>query len=151
MSKTKNTCFHDDKIDIIVKYSEYDKINYCKECQGIYLKAKNEVLSKSISYFDKKENSEFINPLFLYKKMRSNDKSYSLKYENSYNDYRKDIINFITKLTNKYKVSEESFYLSILFLDFIITQIPNDYKEFDLLAIGSFFLAGMFLSIIIFN
>lgn len=143
MSKAKNTCVHVDKINIKVRNSLYDNINFCKECQGIYIKAKNEALVKTVSYFNERENLEYINPLILYQKMRIDDKNNSLVYENSYNIDRKNIINFITKLTNKYKVSEESYYLSILFLDFIVSQMPQNYSDLDSLAIGTFFLAGM--------
>lgn len=144
MSKPKNTCLHDEIIKIKLKNNQTDKINFCRECQGIYLNAKNEVSTKTISYFNQKENSEFINPIFLYQKIRINDKNFSLKFENSYCSERKNVINFITKLANKYKVSEESFYLSILFLDYIVSETLNKNLQFDLLAIASFFLAGNF-------
>lgn len=147
MSRTTNTCHHVDKINIIVKNCLYDKINFCKDCQGINIQANNEASVRSVSYLNRRENLELINPLILYDKMRRNDKDYSSNYDNCYSDDRKNIINFITKLCNKYKVSEESFYLSILFLDIIISQIPKKYSDLDSLAIGAFFLAGMFFKI----
>jgi len=132
-----------DNLNLIVKNRPYKKKFFCKECQGINIIEKNQVPAKTISYFNKKENSELINPFFLYQKMRSGDKNLSLPNENCYSYERKDIVNFMTKLTNKFKVSQESFYLAILFLDYIIPQIPNNNSELDLLAIGSFFLAGI--------
>jgi len=142
MSKAKTLCSHENKIKIIVKNKDYDKIVFCKECQGIILIGKNKEIARSVTHFTKKENLDFINPIILYEKMRNVDNNSYIYFDNSFKEDRKDIITFITKLVNKYKTSEETFYLSILFLDIIFSKIIKNNAELDLIAIGSFFLAG---------
>ena len=144
MSKSINKCPHGNKMIVIVKNTLYDNIEFCSECNQIYLKNKNEETIKSISFYKEKEKSESINLLLLYQNMREKDCNFMSKYENFNINDRKGMISFITKLVNKYKVSEDSFNLTVLFLDIILSQIPKNYLELDLLAIGSFFLAGNF-------
>lgn len=129
----------------------FKKICFCVKCRGLIIKLKknNNLLTSKKKLFTvanlaSEVIKSYINPIELFFKMQSNDTNKGLIYINNYSKKRKDMISFIAKLRNKYKLSLDSFYLTIALLDHVCAKIVKFSIDIELLTIGCFFLAGKF-------
>jgi hypothetical protein len=135
------------------KNKNYDKtfrkICFCNKCSGLIVKmnkkipnTKNKLLT--VACLPSETMKSYLNPIELFFNMRRTDANISLIFINNYSKKRKDMISFIAKLRNKYKLSLDSFYLAIALLDNVCAKMVKFNVDIELLTIGCFFLAGIF-------
>ena len=150
MSNCKNTCKHH-KLDIFDNKNSNDRVSYCINCQCLIVQYTNEIYLKSCSNLSKKHNLDFMSPLILYKQMKKSEKKNILNFNNTYNEDRKDLLVFVSKLVTKNNLSEETFHLTVLLLDILASKFKKTDFDLDLISIGCFYLAGKLTYFLILN
>jgi len=127
----------------------FRKICFCNQCSGLIIKMNKNIPNTkkkllTVACLPSETMKSYLNPIELFFKMRSTDANIGLIFINNYSKKRKDMISFIAKLRNKYKLSLDSFYLAIALLDNICAKTVKFNVDIELLTIGCFFLAGIF-------
>ena len=141
MSSSLATCLHLN----IIKTNKI--VSFCLEC-GVIIITEGTTNSFGIkpTILDIKIE---IDPLLHYKSMKNGIKTQNLfssyskgVHINEY--YRKHLIELIQIITNSNKASNETMYLSILYMDVIFKSINKELKEvyMELIAVGCFLLAS---------
>ncbi len=122
------------------------KICYCEKCKGLIIKLKDKRKILTVSKMISNKMNGYINPMKIYFEKRKNDQktNQNLTYNDNYPKRRKDMINFIAKLKNKYKLTLDSYFLTISLLDNVCSKIVKFDFDLELLTIGCFFIAGKF-------
>ena len=120
----------------------WEKICFCNRCKGLIILLDDKTSLITVSSLSPKKMYDLINPVYLFEELKKNSYRGGLCYINSYNKKRKDMISFLGKLTNKYKLSDDSFFLSIELLDIVCSKVIRFEVDLELLAISCFFLAG---------
>lgn len=139
----KNNDNFDNKESINLSLQKnFERLCFCSRCRGLLIELSNKNVLFTLSSLKTETMSDYIDPLTLYFKMRKGDKKVSLSYINSYEKKRKDMITFIAKLKNKYKVSDDTYFLAITLLDNVSSKLIHFDVDIELLTIGCFFLAG---------
>ena len=118
-----------------------NKYKFCLNCNGLYICNSDKKIFKTISYLEEKATPNYFNPyltLIAAKKTYSNE---NLNYTNCFLKYRREMINFVQKLKNKYRASTDSFFLTIRLIDIVCSKMDNFDIDIELISIGCFFLA----------
>jgi len=132
------------KYNDIESESTYRKCCFCAKCRGLIIKLEDKSKLYTVSNLKAKTLLNYNNPIEFYFHMRKSDERGPLTYLNNYQKKRKDMINFIAKLKNKYKVSTDSYFLAIELLDNVSAKLLKFEIDIELITIGCFFLAGNF-------
>lgn len=143
----ENNCIYHSSIYLNFIINNDLKIFYCNICHGINLFKKNEISCKTISFFNNKQNTELINSFLLYEQMifsEKNNKPKKLQNDNDYELMRKNSFELFKGLEAKYKTTEDTFFLAVLYLDIINSQIKCSLNDWELLSVACFFIAGIF-------
>ena len=83
--------------------------------------------------------------------MKKSEKKNILNFNNTYNEDRKDLLVFVSKLVTKNNLSEETFHLTVLLLDILASKFKKTDFDLDLISIGCFYLAGKLTYFLILN
>ena len=145
-----NSCKHkfvllENKIPSNSSKKLFEKFCFCEFCKGLIILI-DDCSLYTVSFFKNKKFifNNLVNPLILLNEMQKSDLKENLTLSNIYFKKRKDMINFIAKLKNKYKLSNDSYFLAINLLDLICSKLEKIEVDLELLTISCFFLAGNF-------
>ena len=137
-------CKHD--IEFFTKESQKAKnksyiYKFCQKCISLFIYSEETDIIKTIAILDGKIGQNYFDPYLNFLEAKKNYIKENLSYLNPFLKYRKDMINFVLKLKNKYKASSDSFYLSIRLIDIVCSKIVKFEIDIELISIGCFFLA----------
>lgn len=119
-----------------------EKIVFCIYCRGLLVETSDKGSFYTVSNLKSETMNDHMNPIIMYFQMRKNDIKTNLSFINDYDKKRRNMISFLSKLKNKYKISDDSFFLAITLLDNVSSKLIRFDIDVELLTIGCFFLAG---------
>lgn len=123
-----------------IKHKNFYK--FCHTCNGLFIYHEDKDILKTVSYLDKEITINYFDPFLIFQETKKTYKKENLSYLNTFIKFRKDMINFVSKLKNKYKASSDVFFLTIRLIDIVCSKIVKFDIDLELISIACFFLAS---------
>ena len=114
---------------------------FCHYCNGLFIYDKEKKIINTVSNLNEEITPNYFNPFFIFQEAKKNYQNENLIYVNTSLKYRKDMLNFVFKLKNKYKVSSDTYFLAIRLIDIVCSKIIKFEIDLELISIACFFLA----------